>query len=110
MTYKTLASALLATTMLTACQGGGSAVNTVKRELSSTANINFAAISGEIAALEAAVMEAQGASSLSAILNPTEADKRMAGDIVSKIDNVINSWDSQGRNECQTLGSKTSRS
>jgi len=94
MTYKTLASALLATTMLTACQGGGSAVNTVKRELSPTANINFAAISGEISALEAAVMEAQGASSLSAILNPTQADKHMAGDIVSKIDNVIASWDS----------------
>lgn len=93
MTYKTLASALLATTMLTACQGGGSAVNTVKRELSPTANINFAAISGEIAALEAAVIEAQGSSNLSALLNPTEADKKTASGIVNKIDNVITGWE-----------------
>ena len=93
MTYKTLAGALLATTMLTACQGGGgsSAVNTVKRSFAT--NSSFAAISGQIADLENVVAAAQSSATLSALINPTESDKIMAGDIVSKIDNVIASWE-----------------
>jgi len=93
MTYKTLAGALLATTMLTACQGGGgsSAVNTVKRSFAT--NSSFAAISGQIADLENVVAAAQSSATLSALINPTESDKVMAGDIVNKIDNVIAGWE-----------------
>jgi subtilisin family serine protease len=95
--FKTIAGALLATTMLTACQVGSSnpvkAINLVKEELNPVVNSNFGAIAGEISALEAIVNEATGSATISAILNPTEADKRTAENIVSRIDDVINSWE-----------------
>jgi len=95
--FKTIAGALLATTMLTACQGGSSnpvkAINSVKAELNPVVNSNFGAIAGEISALEAIVNEATGSATISAILNPTEADKRTAENIVSRIDDVINGWE-----------------
>ena len=95
--FKTIAGALLATTMLTACQVGSSnpvkAINLVKEELNPVVNSNFGAIAGEISALEAIVNEATGSATISAILNPTEADKRTAENIVSRIDDVINGWE-----------------
>jgi len=94
MAYKTITGALLATTMLTACQGGGgagSAISTVKSAFGS--NSSLSAISAQIASLESLVAQAQSSATISAIINPTSADKAMAGDIVSSIDDVIAGWE-----------------
>ena len=93
MKLKTISGALLATTMLTACQGGSSAVSTVKSALSPAINSNFAVISAQISELEQAVSFAQSSATLSALLNPTDKDKDLAGDIVTRIDNVIAGWE-----------------
>lgn len=94
MAYKTITGALLATTMLTACQGGGgagSAISTVKSTFSN--NSSLSAISAQISSLETLVAQAQSSATISAIINPTDADKRMAGDIVASIDDVITGWE-----------------
>ena len=93
MKLKTISGALLATTMLTACQGGSSAVSTVKNALNPAINSNFSAISAQISELEQAVSFAQSSATLSALLNPTDKDKALAGDIVTRIDNVIAGWE-----------------
>ena len=93
MKLKTISGALLATTMLTACQGGSSAVSTVKNALNPAINSNFSAISAQISELEQAVSFAQSSATLSALLNPTDKDKALAGDIVTRIDNVITGWE-----------------
>jgi hypothetical protein len=91
MKLKTL-SILMATTALTACQAGGvsNAVKSVTSGL--TSNSAFAAISGQISALEAVVAVAQSNTSISALVNPDDNDVKLAGDVVSQIDNVINGW------------------
>ena len=95
MKLKSYAGALLATTLLTACNvdGGSGAISTVKSALNPVINSNFAIISAQISELEQAVSFAQSSASLSALLNPTDKDKALAGDIVTRIDNVIAGWE-----------------
>lgn len=82
----------MATSALTACQAGG-AGNAIKSVSSGlTSNSAFAAISGQISALEAVVAVAQSNTSISALVNPDDNDVKLAGDVVSQIDNVINGW------------------
>ena len=84
---------LMATTALTACNPGDS-VNAVKGVTSAlTSNSAFAAISSQVSSLEKVVAVAQSSASISALINPNENDVKMAGDVVSQIDNVIKSWD-----------------
>jgi len=91
MKLKTL-GILMATSALSACQAGG-AGNAIKSVSSGlTSNSAFAAISGQISALEAVVAVAQSNTSISALVNPDDNDVKMAGDVVSQIDNVINGW------------------
>ena len=83
----------MATSALTACQAGG-AGNAIKSVSSGlTSNSAFAAISGQISALEAVVAVAQSNTSISALVNPDDNDVKMAGDVVSQIDNVVKGWE-----------------
>ena len=83
----------MATTALTACNPGDGA-NAVRSATSAlTTNSAFAAISGQVSELEKVVAVAQSSASISALINPNENDVKMAGDVVSQIDNVIKSWD-----------------
>jgi hypothetical protein len=91
MKFKKL-SILLVTTALTACQSGKT-VNEIKNAASRlTSNSAFAAISDQISALEAVVAVAQSNTSISALVDPDDNDMKMAGDVVTQIDNVIFGW------------------
>ena len=84
---------LMATSALSACNPGDGA-NAVRSATSAlTTNSAFAAISGQVSELEKVVAVAQSSASISALINPNENDVKMAGDVVSQIDNVIKSWD-----------------
>ena len=84
---------LMATTALTACNPGDS-VNAVKGVTSAlTTNSAFAAISSQVSSLEKVVAVAQSSASISALINPNENDVKMAGDVVSQIDNVVKGWE-----------------
>jgi len=84
---------LMATTALTACNPGDS-VNAVKGVTSAlTSNSAFAAISSQVSSLEKVVAVAQSSASISALINPNENDVKMAGDVVSQIDNVVKGWE-----------------
>jgi len=84
---------LMATSALTACNPGDGA-NAVRNATSGlTTNSAFAAISSQISELEQVVAVAQSSASISALVNPNATDVKMAGDVVSQIDNVINSWE-----------------
>jgi hypothetical protein len=93
MKLKSTLGILMATTALTACNPGDGA-NVVRSATSAlTTNSAFAAISGQVSELEKVVAVAQSSASISALINPNENDVKMAGDVVSQIDNVIKSWD-----------------
>ena len=94
MKLKSTLGILMATTALTACNLGSESVNAVKSVTSSlTTNSAFSAISGQISALEQVVAVAQNSASISALVNPNDNDRKLAGDVVSQIDNVINGWE-----------------
>ena len=94
MKLKSTLGILMATTALTACNLGSESVNAVKSVTSGlTTNSAFAAISSQISALEQVVAVAQSSASISALVNPNDNDRKMAGDVVSQIDNVITGWE-----------------
>jgi hypothetical protein len=76
--------------LISACQPDNT-INAVRSSLQS--NISFSSISTQISELEAVISEVQSSSTLSAVMNPTDQDRKNAEKIVGKIDNLISGWE-----------------